>query len=472
MPLEATQIDCKGCGAKVDILAGLRSKTFVCEYCGSVNEGEKVTAVQDMQALRAQYQPWSHLRLGMRAKLLGRDYQIIGRIRSKEQYWWWDEWLLYSDSGFPIWLQEGEGGFTIYRVFYPTYPVNPWTAGSFVKLDSVGGNAQVRERGSGEIVFLEGEFTWSAKPGERTNYLEAFRGKTRYSIEYSEQEIQYLRGEARDSKWVYQQFGISAPVPKPMEFEEPDEWDEDSDSPHPVPAVRSAPKEPLSVGSKILFAVVFLLGLGLLIFSALGSSQAKHFKSFTFKARTASGADDGVMLTDAKGAPIAVTLPSTRGAYELRLASSPLDSAGGLGGGYCWWTQVDFLKERPKAVLKKLEAAAKDEDEAVDEWIRYQVVHRVSAWFGAYWGIDEGERWSETNRVRQHFFRTKDPGPYFLRVYTDNCADYASKAKNPVSQASLTVALYRDVWMTRWTFWAGIVLVGLVLLIMSWRIFT
>lgn len=472
MPLEATQIDCRGCGAKVDIHAGLRTKTFVCDYCGSVNEGEKVTAVQDMQALRAQYQPWSHLRLGMRAKLLGRDYQIIGRIRSKEQYWWWDEWLLYSDAGFPLWLQEGEGGFTIYRVFYPTFPVNPWTAGSFIKLDNTGGNAQVRERGTGEVVFLEGEFTWSAKPGEQNHYLEAFRGQTRYSVEYTDQEIQYLRGESRDAKAIYQVFGITEPVPKPLEFEDPEEdWDEDSDA-RPAPATPSTPKEPLGVGAKILYLVVFLLGLGLLLFSAFGTSQSKHFKSFTFPARSGTGADDGVLLTDAKGAPIAVTLPKTRGAYELRLASSPLGSAGGISGGYCWWTQVDFLKQRPKAELQKMEAALKEEGEAVDEWLRYQVVHRVSAWFGAYWGIDEGERWSESNQVRQHFFRTQDPGPYYLRVYTNDCSDFASRARSPVKQASLTLALYRDVWMTRWTFWGGAVLMGLVLLIVGWRIFT
>lgn len=470
MALQATQVDCKGCGAKIDIHAGLRSKTFVCEYCGSVNEGEKVTAVQDMHSMREQFKPWSHLRLGMRAKLLGREYQIIGRIRSKEQYWWWDSWMLYSDSGFPLWLQEGEGGFTMYRVFYPTYPVNPWTAGTFIKLDNSGGNAQVKERGAAETVFLEGEFTWAAKPGEKSNYLDAWRGKTRYAIEYSEKEIQYLRGEARDAKGIYQLFGITEPVPRPLVFEEPDGWDDDSDG-HYASATPATPKEPLSISTKAFLGGLFVIGLGLLGLSLVGESQAKHISSYTFHARAGTGADEGVLLTDEKDSPIPVTLPKGRGAYELRLASSPLSSSG-LSGGLCWWAQVDFLKERSKEELQKVEAALKEEGETMDEWQRFEVVHRVSGWFGRYWGIDEGERWNENRFVHSHYFRSKDPGPYFLRVYTDNCTDHYSRRANPVQQANLTVALYRSVWMTRWTTYGGLTLVGIVLLVVFWRLFT
>lgn len=473
MPLQATQIDCKGCGAKIDIHAGLRSKTFVCEYCGSVNEGGQVTAVQDMQAKREQHKPWSHLRLGMKASLLGHDYQIIGRMRAKEKYWWWDEWLLYSETGFPLWLQEGEGGFTIFRVFYPTFPINPWTAGSFIKLDNKGGNAQVKERGTGTVEFLEGEFTWSAKPGETFQYLEAYRGKTRYSIEYTEQEIQYLRGEPRDPAWVYQQFGIQEAPPAPLTFDGPDddddddEWDEDSDAYSAV----STPAAPMGSVTKVLLSIVFLFGLGLLFFSVFGSGHGKLVKSVTIPARAATSPDEGVLVTDARGRPIPFKLKKSMGAYELRLASSSLGSSG-YRGGMCWWAQVDFLKEIPPKHLKKLKAYLKEEGEPMDNWLRYEVVHRVNVWFGKYWGVDEGERWTEKNYVRSHYFRTKDPGPYYLRVYANNCRDYASRRKSPVKRANLTLAVYQGVWMTRWTFWGGIILVGFVVLLVGYRLFS
>ena len=468
MAMQAQQVDCRGCGAKVDIHAGLRTKTFVCEYCGSVCEGDKVLAVQDMQAKREEFKPWSHLRLGMTAEFLGHEYQLIGRVRVREKSWWWDEWFMYSKTGFPLWLQEGEGGFTVFRVFYPTYPINPATAGSFVKLDNKGGNAQVRERGSGTIAFIEGELTWTAIPGETFNYLECFQGKTRYSIEYNDQEIQYLRGETRDSKKIYEKFAIQEKVPKPLTFDDDDDDDDDWEDESSYPAYAGEEVKPIGTGSKIIFLVMFLLGLGLVVMAGVTSGLSKHFKSYTFKAGVATSGDSGVLLRDHKGSPVALKLPSSLGAYELRLASSPTGQKG-WHGGYCWWTQVDFLKERPKSQLKAIEKDLKEEGEKLDQWAKYQVVHRVSVWFGKYWGIDEGERWSENDFVRQHFFRTRDRGPYYLRVYANNCSDYASRSMNPVRQASLTLGFYKNVWMTRWIFWGGIALSGIVLLMMIWR---
>jgi len=470
MAIDAQQVDCRGCGAKVDIHAGLRTKTFVCEYCGSVCEGDKVVAVQDMQAKREEFKPWSHLRLGMTAQFLGHEYQLIGRIRAREETWWWDEWFMYSKTGFPLWLQEGEGGFSIFRVFYPTYPINPWNAGSFVKLDNTGGNAQVKERGTGTIAFIEGELTWSSVPGETFNYLECYRGPTRYSIEYSESEIQYLRGETRDSRQIYDKFGISEQVPPPLRFDDDDDDDDwEDDQPYqPYQATAEARAKPAGTGGKILVLGSLLLGIFLLIFSGIATGFSKHVKSYTFNAKAATGKGDGVLLTDDHGKPITIKLPKSRGAYELRLAASPTGRSG-WRGGYCWWTQVAFLKERPKGQLKKIEAYLKKEGEKMDQWARYEKVHEVNAWFGRYWGIDEGERWNENSFVKQHYFRTKDPGPYYIRVYANNCRDYSSRKFNPVRQASLTVAVYKDVWMTRWMFWGGLLLTVLVLLTVIWR---
>ena len=85
MVMDAQQIDCRGCGAKVDVHAGLRTKTFVCEYCGSVCDNEKVVAVQDMQAKREEFKPWSHLRLGMTAEFLGHRRHIPRRTGTAVQ---------------------------------------------------------------------------------------------------------------------------------------------------------------------------------------------------------------------------------------------------------------------------------------------------------------------------------------------------------------------------------------------------
>ncbi len=215
MALEAQQIDCKGCGAKVDIHTGMRMKTFTCEYCGSVCDNEKVVAVQNAQEAREKYKPWSHLRLGMKAPLLGKEYQSVGRIRAEEKDWHWDEWFLMSETGFPIYLQEDEGEFVIFRVFYPTMPVDPreLDEGDKVKLDKKGTKMKVKERGKAKIAFIEGELTWGAKPGEKFKYLDGRKKDMRFSVEWSKSELQYLRGERRSAKKIYKLFGITEPIP-------------------------------------------------------------------------------------------------------------------------------------------------------------------------------------------------------------------------------------------------------------------
>ncbi len=621
MAQQATQIDCRGCGAKLDIHTGLRARTFVCEYCGSICNHEKVVALQDVQQTKQKYKPWSHLRLGMTARFLGNDYQIVGRVRCTEQSWWWDEWLLYARTGFPLWLQEGEGGFKIYRVFYPTSPVNVRGAKGSIKLDKNGGTAKIRERGTATIAFIEGELTWAAVPGEQFHYIEASRGKVLYSIEHSETEFQFLRGESRFAEQVYEKFGITDPVPAPLTFDDDDDaleamagsaavapaaavvkpgtrfrcpqcsrhlksaqgLQQHAKDKHGVsmdpstlpmyavsttggasnerPRPSGGDSDELKVGrgfgmtprvrSWVIVMAAAMFALGLAVFATMRSGGAKHHKSYSFKAAAGTSPSNGVLLTDKRGRAIAVKLPRTRGVYELRMASSRLGRSG-RSGGHCWWGQLDFLKEKQRCELNKAvylelvtddllpailgeisrkhslstsfnwakyvvvrptcndvtvrikhnfakeiglakQVAAKARNPPVkllgvdpakgtarfsvskkelkklhrsmEHWNRFDVVHRVKTWFGRYWGVDEGERWNESTYVQQHFFRTKDRGPYYMRVYTGNCRGHASTRRyNTVNGPTMTVAIYSDATDTT-PIWAGVIVMVIFLFV-------
>ena len=222
MTLTARQIDCNGCGAKVDIHTGLRMKTFVCEYCGSVCNGEKVVAVQKAAADKEKYKPWSHLRLGMQCKMLGQDYQIVGRLWVKEKDWWWDEWFMMSQTGFPLYLQEDEGSFSIFRVYYPTMPVDPreLEKGDKIKLDKKGTKMKVREKGVAKLAYLEGELTWQAVPGEKVRYIDGRADKERFSIEWKKDEIQFMWGQGRNAQKIYDLFGIKEPLPPKPDYDD------------------------------------------------------------------------------------------------------------------------------------------------------------------------------------------------------------------------------------------------------------
>ncbi|RME42810.1 MAG: DUF4178 domain-containing protein, partial [Deltaproteobacteria bacterium] len=154
----------------------------------------------------------------------GKRYEIVGRLRyeesDEEETWFWDEWFLVSTNGQPLWLTEAEGHFFYFKKFVPVNPVDPRTE-VFQSIDLDGeGPAIVEERGSGKIVFLEGEFTWQARLGEVAFYLDAHRGERRYTIEFTEEEIEFAKGRELEAAFVYRIFKIDKPLPSPAPFEE------------------------------------------------------------------------------------------------------------------------------------------------------------------------------------------------------------------------------------------------------------
>ncbi|MBU1238074.1 DUF4178 domain-containing protein, partial [Myxococcota bacterium] len=196
--LSVSQVDCAGCGSKIDIRTGLRAKTFTCDYCGAVCENDQVVAMQNQQDIKGKYAPMSFLRLGLRGSFLGQRYQIVGRIRLEGyedgERWHWDEWFLMSATGFPLWLIEDEHGFSLLRIYVPTEFIDPYSPSDTVYADQKA--YKIQERGFATIVFLEGEMTWRARPKETVNYIDCVSGGDRFAMEYSQNEIQYMRGQA------------------------------------------------------------------------------------------------------------------------------------------------------------------------------------------------------------------------------------------------------------------------------------
>ncbi len=227
------QIQCPNCGAKLDIKTGLRARTFACEYCGSVLEPSgEIVALQDQHDIKEKYRPQSFIKLGMTAKFLGHEYQVVGRIRVEGsdpvETWYWDEWFLMSEQGFPLWLTEDAGSFSLMRVFVPTTFINPYYNLEFpasfqdakdyilgdvkqtIRPDPNGPLYDAEDFGIARIVFLEGEFTWKAKPSEELIYFDYRKGKKRFSMEISRNEIQLIRGKVLTEKQVRSAFGLPA----------------------------------------------------------------------------------------------------------------------------------------------------------------------------------------------------------------------------------------------------------------------
>jgi hypothetical protein len=206
MPLEVRQVHCPNCGAPLDILNARRSKTIVCGACRSQLDLTDPTlrVVADLANRRAV--PRTPIGLGMYGEFRGQRWQVIGRIRYREDGAFWDEWLLMTDEGEFLWLTEGEEGFTLYDPVVPSEPIDPDRVLVTVTFEGV--RYAVRARGTGTVDFLEGELTWTATVGDRVRYLDAQLGQTKFAIEWTPSEIEYFRGEKLAANVVRQAFGL------------------------------------------------------------------------------------------------------------------------------------------------------------------------------------------------------------------------------------------------------------------------
>ena len=205
---ELQQLACPQCGGSLRVQGGAQVKALVCQYCHSVLDltAEQVAVVGQANK---KARPAMPIELGMEGTFEGERHQVIGWIRYEgwddEDRWRWDEWLLASERGEFRWLSyDDEEGFILQAEIPITEAFDPRTAAS---IPVPGGQALVIERSPARVVALAGELTWQAKVGEELHYLDARRGKARYSVEYTPTEIELLAGRAMADVEVWQAFG-------------------------------------------------------------------------------------------------------------------------------------------------------------------------------------------------------------------------------------------------------------------------
>ena len=206
--IEIEVLQCPNCASPLDLHGKGETQTLVCSSCGSVLDltEEQAAIVGQMDPA---VKPAMPIELGMEGTFQQEAHQVIGWLRYEgwddEDRWQWDEWLLMSASGAFRWLAyDNESGFTFQKKIQPLTAFNPRTATSF---EVPGGTAHVTERARARIVAIGGELTWQAKVGDTITYLEAERGVARYSVEYTDSELEILSGRTLAAERVWRAFG-------------------------------------------------------------------------------------------------------------------------------------------------------------------------------------------------------------------------------------------------------------------------
>lgn len=204
-------VKCEKCGGTVQLRQGVSSA--LCQQCGAtVSLAE---ALRAEEALARRFPNPTPLRLGMKARIKGTEYELTGRIVlgmvEEGVTYYWNEFELISADGDCLFLEYDEGRWKLMETFVPKNPLGPDEAarlrsGSRISLDD--GVAIVTQISQSTVHFVQGELTYAATVGDRVRYLDAGYGNGFYTVEWSEDEIEFYRGRMLSDREVLIAFGL------------------------------------------------------------------------------------------------------------------------------------------------------------------------------------------------------------------------------------------------------------------------
>lgn len=198
-------LNCPSCGAELE-LQYRHSKMVVCKYCGQtsyINAGLADPAGEKI--LLADY--GSLLSVGKRAKLKGKLFQVLGRLRFEYEDGFWDEWLIWFDGQefTDFWLQEDEGEFTLFsRKTLSGRAPDFHNVKVATIIDLNRSRVFVMEKNQATINGGEGELSFRVVAGEKVAYIDGIAEGKPVSLEYMPGETVFNTGEVitlSDFQW-------------------------------------------------------------------------------------------------------------------------------------------------------------------------------------------------------------------------------------------------------------------------------
>jgi len=211
----ARSLSCPQCGGTISVRNGFKAKTAACPSCDTLLDLSK-PPFEILAKLESKQPPKGFLCVGLRGKLDDVAIEIVGRIVLEQREYdpedgWetstWDEWLVLQADGTYLWIGEERGGYSLQRIVHPeTPPTRDELNGSTITVD--GKRLRVRERGQATIEHIEGELTWRAPLHQPVFFLDAGYGDNAFSVEYSDEEIEFFSFERLTSKELFELFEL------------------------------------------------------------------------------------------------------------------------------------------------------------------------------------------------------------------------------------------------------------------------
>jgi len=149
-------------------------------------------------------------KLGLKGKLKGIEYEIIGRIRYQDEDEYekctWDEWVAISEDGVFHYFVEEDGRIDSYEEYIPE-SIDMESNGSYIEFE--GKKINKSESYTGRIVLAEGELPWKPEVGEAAICYDFKKDGLHYTIEKSDEEVSITKGEKLSHGDVINAFNIN-----------------------------------------------------------------------------------------------------------------------------------------------------------------------------------------------------------------------------------------------------------------------
>ena len=201
-------VQCSHCGAPLDLHGGHKVRSLVCGYCGSIMDAHK--GYQQIKAYKnAGDRPISPFKLGMKGKIKGVEFTLIGMIEYDAEGSRWLDFQLFSPTHGYAWLSQDRGHYSFSRRIrnIPT-PSRIKRFKQKKKITVKGKEFKLFERYTAKIVYVEGELTWIAQRGDKSKVVEAINPPYGFSYEQQSNELEYNWEEYLDTNTLFEDFGL------------------------------------------------------------------------------------------------------------------------------------------------------------------------------------------------------------------------------------------------------------------------
>lgn len=197
---------CMSCGAPVKVEVVGHTLNVVCPNCRAIIDARdpNFTIIQKVTNARKEV---PYLKIGTVGKLKGKKWKVTGFILKSDSGYYWREYLLYNPYHGYRWLVEVDGHWVLYKKIYRAVENQTHTA------HYKGKKFKLFNKGTATVRYVEGEFYWRIKLGDKAQVSDFIAPPEALSVETSENEENWSLGYSVEAETIRKAFGVTRQPP-------------------------------------------------------------------------------------------------------------------------------------------------------------------------------------------------------------------------------------------------------------------